>query len=251
MPQVMMKVLGWLFVILGALMLGTIVVPDSVFIYFDTLGPTNAPVSAGVLIALGVLFLNQMQAAKESSDKQSLFYLDNCIKAYEEARLLLDGNNDRATWIAAGRALMLVKKLSNKVTIDSHRSVLELHQLKSRSAFYEALDKPPSFFYGVDSSLPLAKAAAASTAGEEHHEGRITVSTVKELSDKSLYAVWEAAQWPQDYKDPLDKVFSEEQQSNLVMLFPGLSKYLKHKTQFYSVAGQTGPKERKITDSNT
>ena len=99
-----------------------------------------------------------------------------------------------------------------------------------------ALRQPASFFYGVDATLPLDKAAEASTAPEERDE-RITTSTCHELSEKSLYAVWEAAQWDKDYKDPLDTEFSSEQNSNLAIFFPGLGKFLEYKSQHHSAAG--------------
>ena len=135
---------------------------------------------------------------------------------------------------------MLAKELSNRIIIDSHHSVLELHKLKYRNDFYVALTKTSSFFYGVDSSLPLDEAAKASSALRD--AGRVTTY---ELSEKSLYAVWEAAQWPQDYKDPLDKVFPLEQRNKLFMLFPALNEYLEHKERYNSAAGVLWERKRK------
>lgn len=231
MSPALLKGFGWALIILSTIVLFT-----------------EGAVAAGVLISLGGLLLNQAQAAKQSHDKLSMFYLDSCIKAYEEARRLLldDGNNNRATWIAAGRSLMLAKELSNKIAIESHRTVLEVHQLKYRGAFHEALhDKTASFFYGVDPLLPLEQAAKASTAGEQNYAGRVTVSTVHELSEKSLYAAWEAAQWPQGYKDLLNKEFSPEQRQSVVMFYPGLSAYLEHKSKYHSVGGVLKKREEK------
>ncbi len=74
----------------------------------------------------------------------------------------------------------------------------------------------------------MPEAAALSTAREKRG-GRDVTSTVKELSEKSLYAVWEAAQWPQEYQDPLEKGFSEEEKSKLLVLWPGLHEYFEHK----------------------
>jgi hypothetical protein len=227
--SLLMKLLGWAFIIWGC----TRILSNLSFTPFDSSEVT----SAGVLIALGGLFLTQARAAQEREEKRSQFYLDSCVMAYEEARkLLIDGNNDRATWIAAGRALKYAKELSHGITGDSRLHVLELQKLKYRGFFYDALKQSASFFYGVDATLPLDKAAETSTAQEEH-DGRITVSTNHELSKKSLYAVWEAAQWDEDYKDPLDKEFSPEQSRELVIFFPGLGKYLEHKATFRSAAG--------------
>jgi hypothetical protein len=43
--------------------------------------------------------------------------------------------------------------------------------------------------------------------------------------------VWEAAQFPTDYKDPLDAKFLEEEQGRLFVLFPGL-KYLSYHAKY-------------------
>ncbi len=231
--------LGWLLIAGGA-----IVFVISPWIPADLLEPFKSAVPAGVLIALAGHLFTQARGAKESAEKRSQFYLDSCVKAYEEARnLLLDENNDRATWNAAGRALMHAKELSSHITIDAHLRVLELHKLKYRGFFHDVLkDKPGTFFYGVpDISVPLDEAAAASTAREER-AGRIITSTLKELSEKSLYAVWEAAQWPQDYKDPLDRIFSPEERDRLLVLFPGLREYLEHKERWHSASGRLFPR---------
>ena len=132
---------------------------------------------------------------------------------------------------------MLAKELANKIDIESHRTVLEVHQLKYRGAFHEALDgKTASFFYGVDPLLPLDQAAKASTAGGINGS-RIIASTNHELSEKSLYAVWEASQWPEGYKDLLDTEFSLEQRAILPAFYQGLGEYLYHKSKYHSAGG--------------
>jgi hypothetical protein len=157
---------------------------------------------------------------------------------------LQDGNNERVKWIAAGRALVHAKELTSNVSEDPHRRVLELHKLKYRSFFHEVLaDKPAAFFFGAkDTSIPTDQAAALSTAGEELGRRPVT-STLKELSDKSLRAVWEAAQWPVDYQDPLDRGFSDEEQAKLIVLFPGLHEFLEHKQRWHSASGKLFPRE--------
>ena len=211
--------------------------------------PFKNAVPAGVLLALAGHLFTQARTATESTEKRSQFYLDSCVKAYEEARnLLLDQNNDRVTWIAAGRALMHAKELSSCITVDAHLRVLELHKLKYRASFHDVLaGKPAAFFYGIrDTSVSLDEAAAASTAREEHG-GRIIMSTLKDLSEKSIHAVWEAAQWPEDYKDPLDQLFSSEERGRLSVLFPELHQYLEHKEQWHSAAGSIFPRNNETT----
>lgn len=138
-----MKLVGWVFISWGC----SQILSNLPFTPFDSFKVT----SAGVLIALGGLFLTQAKAAQEREEKRSQFYLDSCAMAYEEARkLLMEGNNDRVTWIAAGRSLKHAKELSHRITVDSHLLVLELQKLKYRAFFYDALKQSASFFYGVD-----------------------------------------------------------------------------------------------------
>lgn len=241
-----MHVLNWLGWVIIAVAGGMIVVsfwiPSSVF------DPLKSALPAGILIALAGHLFAQARAARESTENRSQFYLESCVLAYEEAKsLLLDGNNDRVTWIAAGRALEHAKQLSLRVTVDAHLRVLELQKLKYRRFFHEILaDKHASFFYGCrDESYTLDTAAALSSAGERRG-GQDVRSTTKELSEKSLYTVWEAAQWPQEYRDPLEKVFSEEEKSKLLVLLPGLYEYFEHKTRWHSASGNLF--ERKAED---
>jgi hypothetical protein len=209
-----------------------------------TLDPLINGLSAGILVALGAQLFSQGKNMRDTSERRSLFYLESCVTAYEEAsKILQDGNNERVKWIGAGRALGHAKELATMVTEDTHLRVLELHRLKYRNIFNDAIsEKTPAFFYGVqDSSMATDEAAKLSTAREERG-GRTVTSTLEELSDKSLYAVWEAAQWPTDYQDPLDRGFTEEEKGRLIVLFPGLHEYLAHKECFVSASGKLLPK---------
>lgn len=226
--------LGWLLIAAGVVVVGV-----SFFVPPAILDPLKSALPAGVLIALAGHLFTQARTASESNEKRSQFNLESCVKAYEEAQnLLLDANNNRAKWIAAGRALIHANVLAKGVTVEAHQRVLELHRLKYRGFFHEALSsKPAAFFYGVsDCSLSLDEAAKLSTAGEERN-GRVVTSTVHALSDKSLCAVWQAAQWPHEYQDPLDRGFSPEERGRLLVLFPGLHEYLDHQERWHSASG--------------
>lgn len=206
----------------------------------------DSAVPAGVLLALAGHLFSEARAGRDLDEKRSKFYLEACAKAYEEVRDLLAGNNnDRAKWIAAGRALTHAKRLADNVTLPEHSIVLELDKLKNRKFFHEALaSKPAAFFYGVeDHSVATDEAARLSTAAEKR-AGTITTSTLHELSEKSLYAVWEAAQWPNPYDDPLGRTFSAEEKGQMLVLFPGLHEYLEHKEQWHSASGKLFPNKR-------
>ncbi len=210
----------------------------------DAFKALNTALPAGVLIALAGHLLSQARNAAESREKQSRFYLDSSIQAYEEAKKLLSsGSNDRATWIAAGRALKHATELTEKVTVDEHLRVLEVHKLKYRGFFHDLLkDKTAAFFYGVeDSTLPIDDAATLSTAPEEKN-GRTTSSTLKSLSEKSIHAIWEAAQFPEEYRDPLNQEFSAEEKGRLMLFYPGLHEFLEHTERYHSASGKLFPR---------
>jgi hypothetical protein len=147
-----------------------------------------------------------------------------------------------AAFQGAGRALVHAKELGEKITEPSHKQVLELHRVKYRRLFDGALrDKSAVFFFGAeDLNAAIAVAAAQSTA-RETIAGRTVTSTVRELSDKSIRAVWEAAQWPKEYEDPLGKGFSPDEIERLVVFYPGLYEFFEHKRQWHSASGRLYP----------
>lgn len=69
-------------------------------------------------------------------------------------------------------------------------------------------------------------------------------STVHELSAKSIRAVWEAARFPKEYEDPLDKKFSKEEIGQLIVLYPGLHEYFEFHERFSSSSGKLFSKEK-------
>ncbi|MBW2605064.1 MAG: hypothetical protein JRE28_12240 [Deltaproteobacteria bacterium] len=215
------------------------------FVSSATFDPLINGLPAGILVAIGAQFLAQGKNMRDANEKRSLFYLESCVLAYTEAsNILQDGNNERMKWIGAGRALGHAKELATMVTEDAHLRVLELHQLKYRSIFSDAIaERTAAFFYGShDPSITTEEAAKLSTAREEL-SGRTVTSTLKELSDKSLLAVWEAAQWPTNYQDPLGRGFTEEERGKLIVLFPGLHEFLEHKERFHSASGKLFPRD--------
>lgn len=236
----LISVFGW-----GLIVIAAAVIICPLFASARDVGPLANALPAGVLVALGAQLLTQGRNLREAAEKRSLFFLESCAEAYDDAESLLkDGNNDRATWIAAGRALVHAKALAADVTHEVHRRVLELHRMKHRGFFNRAIrDRPAAFFFGAkDTSIPIDEAARLSTAGEER-VGRTVTSTVKELSGKSLRAVWEAGAWPEGYQDPSDRDFSDEERDKLLVLFPGLSEFLDHKDRWHSASGRLFAKD--------
>ena len=203
---------------------------------------SSALLPAGLLVTLGGLFLSRSREAADAGERRSLFYLQASDRAYEEAwALLSDGNNERIKWIAAARALTQANALSAEVTSEAHSKVLELYKLKYRRLFAEVIrGQPAAFFYGVkDTSVGLDDAARASSAGEQREDGSRVTSVVRQLSEESLYIVWEAAQWPESYQDPLDgHRFTDQNIGKLMLFAPGLHSFIEHRRRFNSASGK-------------
>jgi len=237
--SLILKILGWVLIAAAAVVLFYPLISSE-----TVSNPLLNAIPAGVLVALGAQLLLQGKNASEKNEKRSSFFLESCVRAYDEAyNLLKDGNNDRGVWIATGRALIHAKELAKNVSDKSHIRVLELHKLKYRGIFHGILaDKPAAFFFGAkDISISTEEAARLSTAREESF-GRVFTSTVNELSETSLRAVWEAAQWPTDYQDPLKLEFTENEKAKLLVLFPGLHEFFEHKKSWISASGKLFPK---------
>ncbi len=231
--KVLLTRMGWLFIVSALFyVIGFLL---SYIIVLDL--PTDNLLPAVILVAIGTQLFVQAKNIGDTNEKRSLFYLESCVLAYKEANdLLRDGNNNRVKWIAAGRALEHATTLATGVKENAHCHVLELHQLKYRLIFHDAIDnKTASFFYGApDPLIHVDEAAKWSTA----REGQ-TYSTIKYLNERSIRAVWKAAQWPTDYQDPLeDQKFSEEERENFVDRFSGLYEYLNHKADYDSASGK-------------
>lgn len=222
----------------------------------DSFGALNCLFSGlGFAAVLVTLWLQQRQinaqAKEHHEEKQkerSKFNLDTCLEAYEQACDILENlNNDRETWIRAARLVLHGKKLAEGVTLDEHRRVLEYRRLEYRAIFNRILTTHAgAFFYGVRELENLDEAARQSTASSEHN-GRVVISTSHELAEASIYAIWEAAQWPTDYVDPLGQKFSEDERAKLSLFFPGLAQFFEHKKQWRSFSGELRPRNVNAT----
>ncbi|KQV42930.1 hypothetical protein ASE26_03180 [Duganella sp. Root198D2] len=218
----------------------------------DTFGALNALFSslgfAGILLTLYLQKKDMaIQATKddeEVAERRSLFNLEASIQAYSQALgLLRDGNNHRATWIRAARILKHGKVLADAVTVDAHKRALELRLLDYRSEFRDILEhKPAEFFYGVDPryyELGLDRVAALASLADANEQAH----AMRWLDEKSVYAVLEASQWPDDYQDPLrDDLPGEMDIEEKTFFAQGLARYMEHRQQWHSIAGNLSPR---------
>ena len=203
---------------------------------------TNA-VPSGVLLALAGHLFTQAKNRQDIEEKRSQFNLDGMRLAFSHAKSLLeDGNNSRATWIEAARAIAHGLELARGVTGESHQRVLEVERLKYRGIFHQALaSRQAAFFYGVPPIYAtLDEAAAASTAPRDV-AGRHVTSANDELDEPSIRMVWAAAQWPANYEEPMGTGFSAEEESKLMLLQPKLHAFIQHKRRWCSASGRLFP----------
>lgn len=219
----------------------------------DSFGVLNSLFSglgfAGLILTIwiqqGQIKRQALEHSEEVQERRSLFNLNAAIDAAEQARLLLlDSNNDRRTWIEAARLLGHAKMLGNEVSIDCHQRVLEATRIKHRRFFGQLLEeKPATYFYGSDASLSLDDAARAATAVIER--GGISKGQTRQLDEASIYKVWEAAQWPKEFDDPVGQKFSLDELKNLAFNKQGLSEYLLHIALNSSIRGTVTPKKKR------
>lgn len=213
--------------------------------YGDSFGALNSLFSGLGFSVLIVTLLYQQSQIKiqsikdnyEVEERRSLFNLT----AWEDAKLkamnlLSDGNNNRATWIRAARVIRMAEGLATGVTIENHRHVMELKSLEHRGFFRALLEnKSAAFFYGADDpSVSVASAAAQSTVATEDNGRHIFGNSV--LSESSIYEIVRAAEWPENYQDPIGVNFPENFERQLFS-YNGLREFLYHKRSWYSIAG--------------
>jgi len=198
-----------------------------------------------IWIQQGQIKRQEQEHSEEVQERRSLFNLDAAIDATEQARLLLtDSNNDRRTWIEAARLLGHAKVLGEGVSVDCHQRVLEATRMKYRRFFSQLLEeKSGAYFYGVDASLNLGDAACAATSAVENRG--ISRGQHRQLDEASIYKVWEAAQWPKEFNDPVGQKFSHDDLDRLSFNKQGLREYLLHIKEYNSIRGLLTPKRKR------
>lgn len=201
----------------------------------------NVATATGVLVAIGTLIWQIIASLRQERLRRSEFALQKTIDAWEEAyRLLQGGNNRRETWIAAARTIELSKKIEEDVEHPAHLDVLEIQKDRYRREFGNLLGWynaaiTGNFFYGVpedQSDISIDDAARRSTASG---------GDILAIPENALFSIWQFAQYPANYEDPLPSSrFSPEQVNSGTMqvLWPGLSAYLRHIRRYRSHCGQ-------------
>lgn len=98
----------------------------------------------------------------------------------------------------------------------------------------------PAFFYGVsDSQLTIDEAASQSSIPDENDN--FEVSTCREIPESALWTIWQIAQFPKDYDEPIKGKFPQEMVEEMGpnwISHRSLFEYLKHKRKYSSIGGE-------------
>jgi hypothetical protein len=211
----------------------------------------------GIAGVVGTIWMQQLQIREQASQRKeevdesrSLFQLETSARAYREAwELLKDHNNDRTTWMRAGRLLGHARLSGTHVTLAEHQVSLEITRLEYRSLFSDLIkQKGADFFYGGETGIAIDAAAVASTTPRDQNGNRFTWP-YRYLDTASLFAVWDASRWPKEYDDPLERTFDEDERAFVKFGSRGLDEYLKHRDLYNSEGGALIPKGQKTNSA--
>jgi hypothetical protein len=185
--------------------------------------------SIGVVFVLVSILISMNATRREKREARSEFCMREVLDAWKQAyELLADGNNKRTTWILASRILAKAEKMKANVTVQSHQDVIDIAEVQYRNLVADLLggyqsDKRGSFYYGIRNfeTVDIDEACGLSTQGRD----------IKAIDESSLYTIWEFAQFPDDYEDPLEKGrFSDEWLDSGIssVSWPGVHDYISH-----------------------
>jgi len=204
----------------------------------------NVATALSLLLAAGGLIWQIRSYRKDRAYEKSRFALESALQSFDEAlRVLSDGNNNRVTWISAARIISRGQHLAKAATEPVHADLLAVQMERYRREFGKVLgfDNPEQgawFFYGSQmKGHPTDLAAKESTAKIDSPLG--TSPAIKSLSEKSLRVIYDFAQYPKDYEDPIGEGFSEaeSERPGFNVMWPGLNEYIKHIREFTSNNG--------------
>lgn len=207
----------------------------AVFLYLTTVNAYNhwrllptIAVSAGVLIAISTYARDRKGQQAERERNKSMILLASATKAFDTVIYLLNGpspTNSRVTWVEAARTLREAVDLREQILDPDYRQAYDLEVQRTRSTLYEYLSVesketgqrlplPPQFFFGIkdweDKTKTLDQAAVEASSEIEvytldiHHLPPQPYLGI--LEPRSIIAIYDFLDFPQDYKDPLDSV---------------------------------------------
>src|ERR1700722_14022725 len=210
--------------------------------------------AAAAIVAIAALLLTLGQQLFDKSDLISRFYLEEYRKGYDSAYDVLMGAAPgdpilRMKWIAAARILEAARRLSEKITVPSHRDVMNMDIPRQAERFQKFLRFPAAYYYGVDpAGLDwygrdfLDEAARLSTKTVDG-----TMNAHTEVEEKVIFTVWKAIQYPSSYADVMGGEFEE---TNVWILPIGLRTYIEHARRYESAMGKLYERKDRDPPSN-
>lgn len=174
--------------------------------------------AAGALVTTSAVLFAVWQFALQSRIARSKFMLDQSMQglvaAYDQ---FCSKPETRASWIHAARLLLSSLKSGELIVEADHKQAWEQHQFLWRKPFYDLLDRPIEFFFGLpDGSLDrkdfpeevlvglAAKAARLDEYSFPNKSGSLDYSV--EHEEAALLAIFNFAEFPPGFVDPLDSV---------------------------------------------
>ncbi|MCF7820897.1 MAG: hypothetical protein K9M17_00485 [Mariprofundaceae bacterium] len=218
----------------------------------------SVAISAGVLVAILTFSREKNKQETERQRHESKVFLERASHGFAAAiDLLSDQNNDRVTWIRASRTLLKAVELKNQITTPEYQLAYELEEEQARNELYiilsiedqvtgERKSLPPQFFYGISdwaSCKTLDEAAVKASNNIEAYSVTIDEvppqSSLKPLARRSITAIFDFIEDPENYTDPLDSVEDwDENWDSSFGINQGARRYVAHTKQKHAVDGK-------------
>lgn len=215
-------------------------------------------ISSGVLIASITYLRDKSSQAATHQRKSDELYLNIARESFNEVYgLLKDKNNDRIVWVRASRLLLKTLAIKSKIKTPDIIEAFKLAEERLRNELYRSLSVksdvyssrqplPPQFFYGIadwETEASLDEAAKKSSSIIEAHrvviDKNLPEPELAPLSEKTVIAIFDFMEFPNDYDDPLPNV--EEWSDNWERshgVEQGAKRYIAHKNSHYTVNGE-------------
>ena len=215
-------------------------------------------ISSGVLIASITYLRDKTSQASDSQRKSDEIYLNLARDSFDEVYdLLKDKNNDRIIWVRASRLLLQTLALKNDIKTPDILKAFALAEERLRGELYRTLSiktsdhssqqpLPPQFFYGIEdweTETSIDEAAIKSKSKIEAHrvviDKNLPESDFRPLSQKTIIAIYNFLEFPENYDDLLPKV--EDWTDNWQDSHgtdQGAKRYVAHHKEHYVVNGK-------------
>ena len=234
------------------------VVPETVIAQGKMITLPAIAISSGVLIASITYLRDKTSQTAERQRKSDEIYLSLARDSFDEVYdLLKDKNNDRIIWVRASRLLLQTLELKNDIKTPDILKAFVLAEERLRTELYRTLSVksnvhsnpqplPPQFFYGIESweSEPSLEQAAiqASDKIKAHRVVRdknIPESNLRPLSQKTVIAIYDFLEFPENYDDPLPSVGKwTDNWEDSHGINQGAKRYVSHINEYFVADGK-------------